>query len=135
MALNRVGLPDDYGRADFPDMRLIQDGVRKLTEERATPYVIPAQQLPSLVAIYRSLATYLNDHDDAQLATTGPYVSPDMYTKLIDWLNSHAPYNTHPWPYRLYGREHRLRRSYDDDVVDGIARWAPGPTDLSRLRL
>ncbi len=133
--LNRVGLNDDYLRADFPDMRLIQQRVREITAQRATPYVIPAQQLPSLVAIYRSLATYLNDHDDAKLAPTGPYVSPDMYTKLIDWLNSHAPYDTFPWPYRLYGRENRLQRPPDDDVVDGICLPAPGPTDLSRLRL
>lgn len=136
MSLNRVGLPDDYERADFPDMRLIQQRVREITlaAQRDTPYVIPTNQPPSFVTIYNSLVNYLNDYDDAKLATS-PRASPDMYTALIDWLNSHAPYETFPWPYRLYGREHRLRRSPDDDVIDGIERWAPGSADLSRLRL
>lgn len=135
MELNRVGLPDDYERAVVTDMRVIQQRVREITAQRDTPYVIPAQQLPSFVVIYNSLVRYLNDHDQANLATD-PRVSPEMYTELIDWLNSHAPYETTMWPYRRYGRENRLKRSHDDDVLDGICgRWALGPTDLSRLRL
>ena len=93
MSLNRVGLPDDYERADLPDMRLIQRRVREITlaAQRDTPYVIPAQP-PSFAEIYDSLVNYLNDYDDANLATsTSPRVSPDMYTALIDWLTSHAP--------------------------------------------
>lgn len=134
MALNSVNLPDDYERAGVTDMRLIQQRVRDITALRDTPYVIPTQQPPSFVVIYNSLVKYLNDYDEANL-TTSPRVSPDMYTELIDWLRSHAPYDTTMWPYRRYGPENRLKRPHDDEVVDGIGRWPLGPTDLSRLRL